>query len=170
MRNATQIPSAGFSQGFAFVALTERAQRTRFWETTKGPPWRGESESAPLTSAPVIIVPLANKQAYLDRYALPDKAHTPLASEAHWPAPYWDIDTGFGVLMILLSATDLGLGALFFGIFQGQDALMAALGVPHGYRPIGAIALGHPVPGARSVPELPSGRRDLADVIKWERW
>jgi nitroreductase len=170
MENATRVPSAGYSQGFAFVVLEDPSLRRMFWETTSGPEWRGESESAPLTRAPVVILPLAHKQAYLDRYALPDKAHTPLSSEQHWPAPYWDIDTGFGVLMILLTAADLGLGALFFGIFQGQQALMTALGVPEGYRPIGAIALGHPTPGERSRPELPTGRRDLTDVVKWGHW
>ena len=123
--NATRIPSAGYSQGFAFVVLTEPGQRRLFWETTSGPDWRGESESAPLTRAPVVIVPLAHKQAYLDRYALPDKVHTPLSREEHWPVPYWDIDTGFGVMLILLTAVDLGLGALFFGIFQGRES-------PHG--------------------------------------
>jgi nitroreductase len=170
MDNATRVPSAGFSQGFAFVVLTDPGQRRMFWETTSGPEWRGESESAPLTRAPVVILPLAHKQAYLDRYALPDKSHTPLSSEDHWPAPYWDIDTGFGVLMILLTAVDLGLGALFFGMFQGQQALMDALGVPEGYRPIGAIAVGHPTLGESSRPELPTGRRHLSDVVKWERW
>ena len=119
MANATRMPSAGFSQGVAFVVLTEPEQRRLFWETTSGPEWRGESESVPLTRAPVVIIPLAHKQAYLDRYALPDKAHTPLSLETHWPAPYWDIDTGFGVMLILLTAVDLGLGALFFGIFSG---------------------------------------------------
>jgi len=170
MANATCVPSAGYSQGFAFVVLTEPAQRRLFWETTSGPSWRGESESEALTCAPVVIVPLAHKQAYLDRYALPDKAHTPLALEEHWPAPYWDIDTSFGVMLILLSAVDLGLGALFFAIFEGQEALMEALGVPEGYRSIGAIALGYPTPGERSRPELRSGRRRLDDVVKWERW
>jgi nitroreductase len=168
--NATRIPSAGYSQGFAFVVLTDPGQRRLFWETTSGPQWRGESESVPLTRAPVVIVPLAHKQAYLDRYALPDKLHTPLSQEEHWPAPYWDIDTGFGVLMILLTAVDLGLGALFFGIFQGEEALMDALGVPGGYRPIGAIAVGYPTPGEHSKPTLESGRRFLDDVVKWERW
>jgi nitroreductase len=76
--NATRIPSAGYSQGFAFVVLTDRGQRRLFWETTSGPDWRSESESVSLTRAPVLIVPLAHKQAYLDRYALPDKAHTPV--------------------------------------------------------------------------------------------
>ncbi|HEV3213594.1 MAG TPA: nitroreductase family protein [Acidimicrobiales bacterium] len=170
MANATRIPSAGYSQGFAFVVLTDQQQRQRFWETTRGPAWRGEAESVPLTRAPVVVLPLAHKQAYLDRYALPDKAHTPLAAEAHWPAPYWDIDTGFGVMLILLTAVDLGLGALFFGIFQGQRSLMDALGVPVGYWPIGAIAVGHPLPGVRSRPELSTGRRAPDDVVRWERW
>jgi nitroreductase len=168
--NATRIPSAGFSQGFAFVVLTDPGQRRLFWETTSGPEWRGESESVPLTRAPVVIVPLANKQAYLDRYALPDKAHTPLSRQEYWPAPYWDIDTGFGVMLILLTAVELGLGALFFGIFQGERALMNALGVPRSYRPIGAIAVGYPTAGERSRPELATGRRRLEEVVRWERW
>jgi nitroreductase len=170
MDNATRIPSAGFSQGFAFVVLTDPGQRRLFWETTSGPEWRGESESVALTRAPVVIVPLAHKQAYLDRYALPDKVHTPLSREEFWPAPYWDIDTGFGVLMILLTAVDLGLGAVFFGIFAGEEALLDALGVPAGYRPIGAIAVGHPTAGERTKPELASGRRAHDDVVRWERW
>ena len=170
MANATRVPSAGYSQGSAFVVLTEPERRRLFWETTSGPEWRGESESVPLTRAPVVILPLAHKQAYLDRYALPDKAHTPLSLEAHWPAPYWDIDTGFGVMLILLTAVNLGLGALFFGIFSGEQAVMDAIGVPEGYRPIGAIAVGHPTPGERSRPELPTGRRGLDDVVRWEHW
>jgi nitroreductase len=170
LANSARVPSAGFSQGFAFVVLTDPVQRSLFWKTTSGPDWRGESESVSLTRAPVVILPLANKQAYLDRYALPDKAHTPLSREEHWPAPYWDIDTGFGVMLILLTAVDLGLGALFFGIFQGERALMNALGVPEGYRPIGGIAVGYPTLGIRSEPELASGRRPLTEVVKWERW
>ena len=170
LANATRTPSAGFSQGTAFVVLTDPGQRRLFWETTSGPDWRGESESESLTRAPVLVLPLAHRQAYLDRYAQPDKAHTPLSREESWPAPYWDIDAGFGVMLILLTATDLGLGALFFAIFSGEEALMDALGVPAGYRPIGAIALGHRTPGEHSKPELSTGRRDLDEVVRWERW
>ncbi len=161
--NATRTPSAGYSQGSAFVVLTDPGQRRLFWETTSGPEWRGESESESLTRAPVVIIPLAHKQAYLDRYALPDKAHTPLSREDSWPAPYWDIDAGFGVMLILLTATDLGLGALFFAIFAGERALMDALGVPAGYRPIGAIAVGHP---RQANAASPSFRRAVASPTK----
>src|SRR3954447_25972881 len=170
MSNATRIPSAGYSQGFAFVVLTDPDKRRMFWQTTSGPDWRGESESESLTRAPVVIVPLANKQAYLDRYAMPDKAHTPLSREEFWPVPYWDIDTGFGVMLILLTAVDLGLGAVFFGIFQGGNELRDALGVPEGYAPIGAIAVGHPTAGERTEPELATGRRRTDEVVRWEHW
>ena len=168
--NATRVPSAGYSQGFTFVVLTDPGQRRLFWETTSGPAWRGESESESLTRAPVVILPLAHKQAYLDRYAMPDKAHTPLSREESWPAPYWDIDTGFGVMLILLTAVDVGLGALFFAIFAGEQELMDVLGVPAGYRPIGAIAVGHPSAGERSRPELSTGRRRLGEIVRRERW
>lgn len=84
--------------------------------------------------------------------------------------PYWDIDTGFGVMLILLTAVDLGLGAVFFGIFQGEKALMGALGVPEGYALIGAVAVGHPTAGERSKPELATGRRRDDEVVRWERW
>src|SRR5437763_7364722 len=69
VENATRVPSAGFSQGFAFMVLTDPGQRRLFWDLTSGPEWRGESESTVLTRAPVVILPLAHKQAYLDRYA-----------------------------------------------------------------------------------------------------
>ena len=58
-------------------------------------------------------------------------------------------------MLILLTAVDLGLGALLFAIFAGEQDLMDALGVPAGYRPIGAIAVGHPSAGERSEPGSP---------------
>ena len=64
------------------------------------------------------ILPLSNKSACLDRYAEPDKGWVD-RSEANWPAPYWDIDTGMAAMLILLTAVDAGLGALFFGRIFG---------------------------------------------------
>ena len=60
-------------------------------------------------------MPLSCKDIYLDRYARQDKGWTD-RDEAHWPVPYWDIDTGFTALLMLLTAVDERLGALFFGI------------------------------------------------------
>ncbi len=91
--------------------------------------------------APLLIVPHANKGAYLDRYAQPDKGLE--RSEDSWPAPYWDIDVGFASLLILLSCVDEGLGACFFGLPKDRiDAYRAARErvVHHGRWDIGAGA------------------------------
>ena len=68
-----------------------------------------------MRTAPVVIVPLSSKAAYLDRYAEPDKGWTD-REERRWPVPYWHIDTGMATLLILQTAVDEGLGACFFGI------------------------------------------------------
>jgi nitroreductase len=118
--------------------------------------------------APVIILPLANKQAYLDRYAEPDKAATGMSDEDRWPVPYWLVDTSFAAMAMLLTAVDAGLGALFFGLDHGEEELLTALGVPGGYTPIGAIALGWPDGNDRPSPSLARGHR--ASVIHRGRW
>ena len=168
LANAQRAPSAGFSQGWAFVVLEGREQTARFWSATFADDaaraafrWQG------LFRAPLVVVPLAHKQAYLDRYAEPDKGWTD-RDERRWPVPYWDIDAGFAALLMLLTAVDAGLGALFFGIFA-PDAFRAAFGVPDSYTPIGALAIGWPQPDEPS-PSLRRGRRPAADVIHRGRW
>ena len=97
-----------------------------------------------MTRAPLVVVPLSCKDIYLDRYARQDKGWTD-RDEAHWPVPYWDIDTGFTALLMLLAAVDEGLGALFFGIPPDLIGEFRGLyGVPEQYLPIGAVAIGHP--------------------------
>jgi hypothetical protein len=46
-------------------------------------------QSAALSRAPLVIIPLASKDIYLDQYAeWPDRAWTD-RDEARWPVPYW---------------------------------------------------------------------------------
>jgi nitroreductase len=116
----------------------------------------------------VIVLPCASKDAYLDRYAEPDKGWAD-RDEARWPVPYWDVDCGFATMAILLTAVDEGLGALFFGIFDGLPALREAFGIPEAFRPIGAVALGWPAPDEPS-PSLRRGRRPHHEVVHRGRW
>jgi nitroreductase len=166
--NATRAPSAGFSQGWAFVVL-EGDDRKVFWETTR-PAKPFDPSPGSLHAAGALVIPLAHKQAYLDRYAQPDKAGFGMDREQGWPVAYWDVDVAFACQNMLLTAVDLGLGALFFGIFHGEAELLATLGVPDGHRPIGALAIGHPLPGERSSPSLKTGRRPAEDVIHYRRF
>ncbi len=115
LANAVRSPSAGFSQGWDFLVLTTPAERDAFWAATTEPDAAGDSWLDGIRAAPVLVLCLSHKDAYLDRYAAPDKGWTD-RDEARWPVPYWDVDTGMASLLILLTATDEGLGSLFFGV------------------------------------------------------
>jgi nitroreductase len=167
LANALRGPSAGFSQGFEFLVLEGPEQTARFWEAVS--PERGwERMGWPgVYDAPLVVAPLSHKQTYIDRYAEPDKPWQD-RDESHWPVPYWHIDTGFAALLVLLTAVDAGLGALFFGITDAP-ALRAAYGIPDGYEPIGAICIGYPRPDRRSG-SLKRGHRPSVDVIHRGGW
>ncbi len=169
LAHARRAPSAGFSQGWAFLLLDEPQMTERFWAATTTEEDSPDLWLQGMRGAPVIIVPLSCKQAYLDRYAAPDKGWTD-RDESRWPAPYWDIDTGMASLLILLSAADLGLGACFFGIPPDHiGAFRAEFGVPDDHHPIGAISIGHPARDRRS-PSLRRGRRGADEVVHRGQW
>jgi len=156
---AARAPSAGKTQGWHLVVL-EGDATARFWDATFPPPRRGSFRFPGLFDAPVIALPFADAGAYVERYAEADKASTGLGRGADaWPVPYWTVDTAMAVMTLLLAAEDAGLGALFFGVFRGEEALRRALGVPRGLELLGAIALGHPSPAATVAPGRSAGRR-----------
>ena len=109
LANGNRAPSTGFTQGYGFLC----------WRRPRSGPGSGRRWPRPARSrpggdgAPLLVVPLACKAAYLDRYAEPDKGWTD-RDEARWPIPYWYIDTGFAALLMLLTAVDQELGGLFF--------------------------------------------------------
>jgi nitroreductase len=162
LRNAVRGPSAGFSQGQAFLVLTEAADRERFWAVAAG----AVADSA--RTAPLVIVPLSCKRVYLDRYAQPDKGWTD-RDEARWPVPFWHIDTAMAALLILQTAVDEGLGAVYFGIVPEAVApFREAFGVPGDQEPIGAIVIGYD--GEAEKRDLRSRRRDLGELVHHGRW
>jgi len=169
LEHALHAPSAGFTQGWAFLVLEEPADRDRFWAaTTPESAGRGRWLTS-MRTAPLIIVPHSNKDAYIERYAEPDKGWTD-RDEARWPVPYWHVDAGFASLLMLLTAVDEGLGACFFGIpAERIDSYRAAFGVPAEYTPIGAISIGYRAPDHRSR-SLDRGRKPVAEVVHRGRW
>jgi nitroreductase len=119
-------------------------------------------------TAPAVIVPMSCKRVYLDRYAQPDKGWTD-RDEARWPVPFWHIDTGMATLLILLTAVDEGLGALYFGIVpEAVEPFKAAFGIPADHEPIGAVAIGYEEGDERR--DLRARRRPFGDVIHHQSW
>jgi nitroreductase len=165
---AIRAPSAGFSLGWQFLVLHDPADRMRYWQVCVPADADPNPWLTGLQNAPVLVLALSDKQVYLDRYSEPDKGRTD-RSEADWPVPYWDIDTGMASLLILLGAVDRGLSGCFFGVpVDRHAAVRDAFGIGAGLRVVGVIALGHGAPDRRS-PSLRRGRRPLSDVVSFGR-
>jgi len=163
---AVRAPSAGHTQGWRFLVLDDITSRERFWSVTEDPEDEDDPWLTRMRQAPVLVVFFSDRQAYLDRYAEPDKGWTD-RDEAHWPVPYWHIDTGMAAMIFLLGAQDAGLGACFFGIPpEHWPAFFRAFHVPEELSPVGVISLGHPAPDLRS-PSLKRGRRPLDEVVAY---
>ena len=189
LRHAVRAPSAGFSQGWDFVVLSSAQERDAFWASaadrngvSEAPTTepadpdgattatRGSADGwlARMRSAPLLIICLSHAQAYLDRYAEPDKAARDpgfaARDPARWPVPYWDVDTGMAALLMLLTAVDEGLGGCFFGVPpERHDAVRRRFGVPPDRGLVGVVSIGYPAADRRS-PSLRRGRRPLAEV------
>ena len=169
LENAVRAPSAGFSQGWDFLVLSTDDEREAFWTSTTTPgapedPWLGG-----IRAAPVLVLCLSHKDAYLERYAADDKGWTD-RDESRWPVPYWDVDTGMASLLILLTATDEGLGSLFFGVPpERHAAVREAFAIPASRTIVGVVSMGYAVPGPKS-PSLRRHRRTGPEVTHWGRF
>lgn len=168
---ASRAPSAGKTQGWHLVVL-EGPETELFWDTTLPRVRRDSFRWQQLLAAPVLALPLADATAYTERYSEPDKAQTGLgAGPEAWPVPYWTIDTAMSVMTLLLAAEDVGLGALFFGVFRGERALRHRLNIPHGLQLLGAIALGYPAAEGDSTGRSAGRvRRRPSEIIRRGGW
>jgi len=170
LEHAHRAPSAGNSAGWAFLLLDDPVAVARFWSAATPDGGGSDAWSRGMRTAPVVVVPLSSKQAYLDRYAEPDKGWTD-RDEDRWPVPYWDVDTGMAALLVLLTAVDEGLGACLFGVpAERVDVLRTEFGVPADHRPVGAITLGHPAPERVRGSAASRPRRPLDEVVHRGRW
>jgi nitroreductase len=64
LTSAVRAPSAGFPQGWAFLALTDESDRERFWPFVPN-----QTKHTPeVMNAPLVVVPLAHRAAYFNKY------------------------------------------------------------------------------------------------------
>lgn len=76
LKAAERAPSAGFSQGYSFLVLEGAEQCAPLWKSLAdavdaggGTEDEDPAEVTALSTAQLVIVPLACKDVYLDRYA-----------------------------------------------------------------------------------------------------
>lgn len=164
---ARRAPSAGYTQGQSFIVVTDPAMRKAVARTC-GEPDDGSSKFDPWVSeAPVQIIPCTSESAYHRRYQEQDKIMAD-GTEIEWPVPFWYLDIGCSVMVILLGVVDAGLAAGYVGI-PDTPALKELLGVPEEVHPVGVIPVGHPLPDVKS-PSLKRGRKPIENVVHWGKW
>ena len=160
-------PSAGFSQGLRLVVVTDIGQRRRIAALCGEEDYLGAGYDAWLSVAPVHVVPCVREADYRERYAEADKSSAD--GPDHWTSPYWWVDGGAGVMLLLLAAVDEGLGA---GILDLGDpaGIRDLLGLPADVSPLCLVTIGHPAenPGPRG--SAVRGRRPVHETIHWQRW
>ena len=164
---AQHAPSAGFSQGCAYVVLLNAETRKNV-AMLQGEEEYVHSGFHPwISEAPVAIVPCVSERIYHQRYREKDKLQAD-NTEIEWPTPYWFFDIGCASMIILLAAVDAGLAAAFSGATD-PAGLRSLLGIPDDFHPVGVISIGHPAEDVKS-PSLKRGRRPIDWVVHRNYW
>lgn len=164
---AQHAPSAGFSQGSAYVVVTDPEVKRKLAAIQGEAEYRNGGFHGWISEAPVAIVACVSEKLYHDRYNEPDKLNEE-GKEIEWPTPYWFFDIGAGCMIILLGAVDSGLAAAFTGVFDVQG-MKELLGIPAQFHPVGVISIGRGAEDVKSY-SLKRGRRKWADLVHYDKW
>lgn len=162
---ARRAPSAGFSQGIELVVITSEEGRRRLAAEAHEADYTAKGFEPWLSAAPVHVVIACQPSAYRGRYGEPDKTRSTPPDE--WPAPYWWVDAGAVLMLLLLAAEDQGLAAGFLGSHAFDD-LATAAGFPAGYEMVGLVTIGHEGDTGRRLRRR--SRRPIAEVEHGEIW
>ena len=120
-----------------------------------------------ISRAPAHIVVGVREEDYHERYRQPDKL-TDEGGEIEWPVPYWFVDAGAAMMLLMLAAVDEGLGSGVFGLLDWAP-LWELLGIPDDVLPVAVVTVGKPAP-ERARGSAKRGWKPLDDVVRWERW
>lgn len=167
---ARHAPSAGFTQGQAFVVVTQPQLKDAIARICGEEGYVEGGFHSFISEAPVVVIACTSEAAYHHRYQEPDKLNDD-GTEISWPIPFWHMDAGCAVMILLLAVVNEGLAAGFAGIptMQGIEALRELLGIPEEVTPVGVIPIGHRAPDVPS-PSLKRGRKSSSEYVHREKW
>ena len=91
-----------------------------------------------------------------------------------WPVPFWHVDAGAALMLVLLAALEEGLGAGVYGVPVEDDArVRELLGIPADLTIVIGVTVGHPAEDPdwdRASSAFSQRRRAEDEVVRWNRW
>ena len=167
-----RAPSAGYSQGQRLLVVTGDEGRAEIARLA-GSGWATDEELEPwVESAPVHVFVCVREADYHERYRQADKLVD--GEEIEWPVPFWFVDAGAALMLILLAAIDEGLAAGLSGVPKElADRLRASFGIPDDIVIVAHVTIGVPAPDpgwSAVTSRRTKPRRAETDSIRWERW
>lgn len=164
---ARRAPSAGFTQAVSFVVVTDADRRARLADLCGEPAHVARGRSPWLSVAPVHVVPCVRPADYRERYAEPDKVGS--GGPDGWAVPYWWVDAGAALMLLLLAAVDEGLGAGFLDLAD-RAGVRALLAIPTDVEPLGLVTLGVPADTQPPSSATRRPRRALSAQLHSDHW
>jgi len=166
-------PSAGYSQGQRLLVVTEGAGRAEVARIFGDAGWTNPEDREPwLESAPVHVFVCTRENDYHERYRKPDKLQE--GDEIDWPIPYWFVDAGAALMLLLLAAIDERLAAGVSSVPQeATGELRASFGIPEDVDVVALVTIGVPAPDpgwSAITSRRTQPRRAPDEVVRWERW
>ena len=164
-----RAPSGGFSQGGSIVVVTDDARRCAI-AAAFGDEHYSRGGRNFIADAPVHMIISANESLYHARYNEQDKLAATGGVEVTWPVPYWFVDAGALMMLVLAAAIDEGLASAFIGHPEQKRIFDELLGLPEEVVPIGLALIGRPGDDPPAGSRLKERRRPLDDLVHWQAW
>ena len=165
-----RAPSAGFSQGQRLLVVDDPELLAQIAALGDEEPLEGVEPWFETAAAQVFV--MTRESDYHDRYQRDDKLQD--GEEIEWPVPFWHVDAGAAMMLVLLAAIEEGLGAAVYGIFGDDEmALRDLLHVPDDFTFVAGISIGYPLPDpgwSSKTSRTTQRRRTVDEVVKWNHW
>ncbi|MCL2235536.1 MAG: nitroreductase family protein [Defluviitaleaceae bacterium] len=149
---ARLAPSGKNTQPWNFIVVTDPATKEKIAVADHNQMW--------MVDAPVHIVCVADI-----KRRNPDIGQVVVDENAAYPELKAVIrDTAVAIQHILLMAEHLGLASCWTG-WYAQDDMRPILGIPNDQYVVGVVTIGH-----TDDPPKAQTRRDLEDMVRYEKW
>ena len=165
-----RAPSGGFSQGQRLLVVDDPELLAAIAALGDDPPLEGVEPWLETAAAQVFVMTREND--YHERYQRDDKLQD--GEEIEWPVPFWHVDAGAAMMLVLLAAIEEGLAAAVYGIFGDDERkLRDLLRIPDDFTLVAGVSIGYPLPDpgwSSKTSRATQRRRTVDEVVHWNAW